>query len=390
MQVAVVGGKLQGVEAVYLARKAGWETLLVDRTSNVPAMGLCNQFFLGDVNDKQTAWKVMENADLIIPALENDSALASLAHIAEMASIPLAFDPAAYSLSASKVKSNRLFSHLTLPTPLSWPACDFPVMVKPDGGSGSTGVRVVRDAEELGRLLPGRDISEKKVIQEFVPGPTYSLEVIGRPGSYATLQVTDLSMDRSYDCKRVCAPSAMAPSLVEEFEKLSIQVASQIRLRGIMDMEVVLSSQGLKILEIDARLPSQTPTVVYWSTGVNMLELLKAIFVDGSQLPKAVSPTPRSVLYEHISISPHTLDICGEHIMAHAGPLQLLPEFFGSDEALTNYRPGRQSWQATMIYAADNRKELQFKRNRTLESIRGQFRLSRMIESIPDRRCTMP
>jgi len=51
MLVAVVGGNLQGVEATYLARKAGWEVILIDKNSNAPASGMCNYFVKGDVTD---------------------------------------------------------------------------------------------------------------------------------------------------------------------------------------------------------------------------------------------------------------------------------------------------------------------------------------------------
>ena len=47
--VAVAGGKLQGVEAAYLAHKAGWEVLLLDREDHVPASGLCDRFIQVDV-----------------------------------------------------------------------------------------------------------------------------------------------------------------------------------------------------------------------------------------------------------------------------------------------------------------------------------------------------
>ena len=49
MRVAIVGGKLQGVEAVYLAKKAGWEVVLVDKKSEVPAAELCDEFYSLDV-----------------------------------------------------------------------------------------------------------------------------------------------------------------------------------------------------------------------------------------------------------------------------------------------------------------------------------------------------
>ena len=37
VRVGVVGGKLQGVEATYLARKAGWEVVVIDQDPNPPA-----------------------------------------------------------------------------------------------------------------------------------------------------------------------------------------------------------------------------------------------------------------------------------------------------------------------------------------------------------------
>ncbi len=42
MLVAVVGGNLQGVEAAYLAHKAEWEDLGIDKKMVVPASGLCD------------------------------------------------------------------------------------------------------------------------------------------------------------------------------------------------------------------------------------------------------------------------------------------------------------------------------------------------------------
>ena len=52
MRVAVIGGKLQGIEASYLARKEGWNVTLIDREEGVPAMGLCDKFFKSDVTKK--------------------------------------------------------------------------------------------------------------------------------------------------------------------------------------------------------------------------------------------------------------------------------------------------------------------------------------------------
>ena len=60
----------------------------------------------------------------------------------------------------------------------------------------------------------------------------------------------------------------------DELRDISVKIAELIELKGIMDVEVIDDEGILKVLEIDARIPSQTPTVVYHSTGVNLLEEL--------------------------------------------------------------------------------------------------------------------
>ena len=49
------------------------------------------------------------------------------------------------------------------------------------------------------------------------------------------------------------------------------------------------------------------------------------------------------------------LEVLGEHVMGGAGPLRPVPGFFGADEALTDYAPGRAEWAATLIVTARRR-----------------------------------
>ena len=212
MLVAVVGGNLQGVEATYLAKKAGWEVILIDRRSVVPASGLCDRFIRLDVTGGEDLSKTLGDVDLIIPALENQSALSSLNQWTREKGIAFAFDPEAYLISSSKAKSNRLFGHIGVPIPLPWPECGYPVVAKPSVGSGSREVMIFHDA---GSIQPHIiDSPDEWVLQEYVQGESYSLEVIGRPGRYTPLQVTDLAMDSGFDCKRVIAPTDLPETLV--------------------------------------------------------------------------------------------------------------------------------------------------------------------------------
>ena len=100
MRVAVVGGKLQGIEAVYLGLQANWEVLLIDRIPNVPARGLAHSFIQLDVTkDTTDLSEIFKDMDLIIPALENEYALESLRDLAKRGQFPLAFDEEAYAVT---------------------------------------------------------------------------------------------------------------------------------------------------------------------------------------------------------------------------------------------------------------------------------------------------
>lgn len=372
MRAVVAGGRLQGIEAAYLARQAGWSVVLVDRDGSAPARGLCDRFCRLDIiRDSAALAPVLKGADLIIPAIEDAAALAALERQARQWDLPLACDLFAYAVTSSKKRSDRFFAEQGIPAPRYWPDCDFPLVAKPSAGSGSRGVEKIADERALSsffeRVGPERD---RYVIQEYLQGSAHSLEVIGRPGSYLPLPVTDLHFDDSYDCKRVLAPTALDPRSEKQFQDLGVQIAALLPLWGIMDVEAIDDGGTLKVLEIDARLPSQTPTALYHSTGLNVLPLLHGLFANKQVESPPGTAGCRGVVYEHIRVTPGCIKTLGERIMAWAGPLMHYRDFFGADEALTDYRPGSPSWVATLIITVEDPLRAWEKRCRVIENIR--------------------
>jgi len=344
---------LQGVEALYLAGKAGYKTLLIDKNPDAVAAKLCDIFLKFRFSLDEPIPEKYPSVDLILPAIEDDEVLAALKIWADTANIPFVFDFEAYRISSSKLISDRLFSRLNLPAPRPWPDCNFPVVSKPDQDSGSRGVTFFHDQKSLFNSVPRGEVGSHFVVQEYLEGPSYSIEVIGLPGNYQLFQVTGLHMDDDYDCKRVTAPSGLLPAQVSTFEDSARVIAEEIKLRGIMDVEVVFHNNELKLLEIDARFPSQTPMAVYWSSGVNMVEMICMLFLSKKryEIPEGLE---RFVSVEHIRVRGNMLEVCGEHIMSTDIPLTLRRNFFGADEALTSYQSGRKEWVATMIFSGSS------------------------------------
>jgi pyrrolysine biosynthesis protein PylC len=373
--VGIVGGKLQGVEAAYLARKAGWETRVVDKAPRVPASNLGDDFVQFDVTSEKDLGGILGDVDFIIPALEDDDALRSLVRWSSNAGVPLAFDPKSYAVSSSKLKSAKLFKESGLPIPVAWPHCKFPVLGKPSQGSGSKGVRIFQDLDSLKNWFGPEFPPSDWVLEEFLDGSEHSLEVVGRPGNYRVMQVTDLYVDQVFDCQRVVAPSNLPLNLIADFEQLSLTIAEALKLHGIMDVEVVFSGGEFRVLEIDARLPSQTPTAVYWSTNQNMVELLGGLYATPKDDFPPTGTGLHGAVYEHIHVSGDRLKISGERIMTEGGSLNLLEDFFGADEAITNFEPNKDPWVATLIFCAANRDEACKKRNHSIAEIVRRFEI---------------
>ena len=255
------------------------------------------------------------------------------------------------------------------------------MIVKPSRASGSAGITIFNDKASADDFL--KQTNGEWVAQAYMQGPTYSLEVLGSHGNYFLPQVTDLHMDAQYDCRAVTAPSRLPAERVAEFEKISLGIARLIDLNGLMDVEVVESKGELRVLEIDARFPSQTPTAVYHSIGFNMVKALGEMFMHGQMASVPDPVIARGVIYEHISVSGGTLGFAGEHILSNTGPLRRVPGFYGADEAITNYAEGRKQWVATLIVTGKDRQTAIEKRNRVIEDIKHDFGLEGRISVLP-------
>ncbi|MDR1309553.1 MAG: 3-methylornithine--L-lysine ligase PylC [Deltaproteobacteria bacterium] len=354
MRLLCLGAGLQGLEVAYLALKAGWEVTLVDRRKAPPASGLAKtlRVDLASLGPFQMA-VLCSGYDLIVPALEDSRLLETLAGArAEGRIPPLALDIGAYRLSSSKILSKKLFSALGLPQAEAWaPGAKGAFIAKPSSLSGSRGVRFLRDSLEVLEAFPSPGDRDGLVIEEWLDGPSYSVEVTAVSGQARSFQVTLLGMDDVYDCCRVTAPSGLSASQERQLKSMAERLAMEMSLTGLMDLEAILCRGRFRLLEIDARFPSQTPMAVFWSTGVNLLVELAACFVGlppGTPRP-AMAARPRKVVFEQVLASAGHVIPQGEHILSGLGPVTLVEGFMGAREALVSGNPKGGHFAATLI-----------------------------------------
>ncbi len=373
MKIAVVGGKLQGIEACYLAKRAGYETVLIDSNGAVPARGLADSFVEADVcAGDPDAIRAMVDADLVLPTNENDRLLASIVDICRNEDLKLAFDPKAYAVTSSKAASDMMFAENGVPCPKYFPEGRAPFIAKPSEGSGSSGVTLLdtrRQAEGHRRTHPGH------IIQEFVSGPSYSIEVIGRPGEYRTYAVTQIHVDEGYDCYRVTCPVDLPGEAQKDLADIAVKLAGLVELTGIMDVEVIYDGSGLRVLEIDARLPSQTPAAVLESTGVNLLEELVDVTINGRFTGASGGRYPPEkeayACYEHFVRRNGKVFQTGEHCMARAGELTMRDDPTETGTMISDYSDEGSDFSGIFIKSADTACEVEAWRDTLLHKLKG-------------------
>lgn len=384
MKLCIVGGKLQGIEATYLAKKAGYNTTLIDKDSKAPALSLSDNSYIFDVtDDPKRAKKIYSQADAVIPATENRKTLQKMKKDLEDIKVPFLHDSSAYDVSSSKIKSQKLFQKLGISTPKKWPKSNLPVVIKPSSSSGSEGVIKVNDIEKLKtKIGKMKSKSNELVIEEFIDGPSISIEIISINGENIPLIITQLEFDEIYDCKRVFAPSQVSEEAKKQFRAESGEIAGEINLKGLTDVEAMVKNNNPFILEIDARLPSQTPVVVFNCSGLNIINLICDIFVK-EKLPSIQPRIKNAVIYEHLKMNNGCLSVRGEHIMTEANKLRFEENFFGADEAITNYSENKSKWVATIIVKEKNLQEAWKKRNNTIEKMKKKLQISKYYDSEP-------
>jgi pyrrolysine biosynthesis protein PylC len=385
LRLCIVGGALQGIEATYLAREAGIETVVVDRWQSAPALSLADEPHVLDVvQEPVAALRLFDSCDAVIPTNDDPETLAFLGKLFRRTRVPLLHDFKAYETGSSKICSNRFLGEIGMPLPRPWPECGCPAIVKPSiEGSISRVSRVDWPDQVPAAISKARDRDGDYVIQEFVEGPIISIEVVSDGSEPIPLVTTETSIDENYDCKMVISPFQEEKFDFKRFEDIGTMIALGLDLRGIMKVEAIVSGGITKILGIKAGIPTQTPTAVYQSSGLNVISMLIDIFVKGIS-PSRAPTRDRVCTYEHLIFDQGILYSLGEGVIIGkngTGHLEILKNWFGFDQVITDYHRNSQKWVAMAMCIGDDLKEVRRKRIKALNQVMDKSGARKHIDS---------
>lgn len=358
MRVAVCGGGLQGTELCFLAKKAGWHVELLDRKERPNALYLSDNFICADLSTELlgNAKRAVKQADIVLPAMENMASLINLENFCAKYDIPFAFDLEAWRVTRTKRECRALFKDFDIPIPGSVRRPDdYPYVLKPVHGSGSQGVKVIRRHEDLPAHIKEIWNDSEWILEKYCSGRQFSMEICGVPGDYKTFMLTEILVDSHHDCNCVVAPAPDIASHTEMSQYL-LTLAQALELHGIMDIEAISSHEGMRVLEIDARFPSQTPIAIWLSTGINLAEYLVSCFIPYT--PGLAKSQPHPSKYMHLCRKNEKLFFPGEHSLDKPLCPILLP---GGTEILASRGEAPGDWNAVLLLSGTTWSDLQKK-----------------------------
>ncbi len=149
-----------------------------------------------------------------------------------------------------------------------------PLIIKNTTGLSSYGMTVVHTYGEAAGYLNSKRNNSNRLIEEFIEGSQYGLEIYGVPGNYTVLPPFTFSVNQ-YGITSPKQSVKYGPcELPEVLKNMMLDLAEKLELRGCAQVDLILDNDGnWNIIEINPRLSGMSYTYACMC-GVSVFEMI--------------------------------------------------------------------------------------------------------------------
>lgn len=174
----------------------------------------------------------------------------------------------------------------------------FPVIVKPRDNSGSRGVKLCCDKQELQECInEALEFShlDTVLVEEFIEGQEYSIESIHFDGKSKVIQFTEKkTTEFPYNVELGhMQPARLSDEMKDEIREIIEKIAKALNFNNCgSHTELKIGSRGITVIETSPRFGGDfiTSTLVPLSTGLNIDDLLIEISIGNKLSDKDLQP----------------------------------------------------------------------------------------------------
>ena len=178
-----------------------------------------------------------------------------------------------------------------------------PVIVKPRDNSGSRGVKLCRDKNELqisiDEALENSQL-DTVLVEEFIEGPEYSIESLHHDGKSEVIQFTEKkTTEFPYNVELGhIQPANISDENKQKIREIIVKIGKALNFENCPShTELKINERGIFVIETSPRLGGDyiTSTLTPLSTGVNLEDELLKI-----SLGETINPQPKAVQYSGV------------------------------------------------------------------------------------------
>lgn len=292
MKLLIIGASILQLPAIKRAKELGFYVGVIDYNPEAIGIPFADEFFNVSTIDIDGVVKTAEKfrPDGIM-TLATDMPMRSIAAACERLGLcGISFDTAIKSTDKGEMIKAFEIAGVEHPWYFILTSSDelgsvidkitYPCISKPVDNSGSRGVMLIHNEEELKSAV---DYSAQNgrgggvIVEEYLKGPEVSVEIIASDGEVYVLNVTDkLTTGAPHFVEMGHSQSSRLPECdVEKIKDLARRATIAVGVEnGPAHAEIILTENGPKMVEIGARMGGDciTTHLVPLSTGIDMIE----------------------------------------------------------------------------------------------------------------------
>ncbi|TYO74479.1 ATP-grasp domain-containing protein [Rossellomorea marisflavi] len=288
----ILGAGILQLPALLKAKDMGLNTIAIDINPEAPGFDIADQRILLSTTDVENVLMMANKVkpDAVI-TLASDMPIRTVAAIGEKLGLrTISCDTAI--VCTDKGKMREKLREFNIPIPEFYVISDLEELievskkfednfiVKPADNSGSRGIFLVEDTKNLSNAFVHAKCHSRSgevIVEEFMRGPEVSVESLTIDGETTIIAITDKLTSGSPHFIEMghTIPSRVPFNIQSQIKELTKSAITALGINtGPSHTEIIITSQGPKIVEIGARLGGDNITthLVPLATGVNMVE----------------------------------------------------------------------------------------------------------------------
>lgn len=290
-KVLIIGASILQLPAIRKAKELGYYVGVVDYNPNAIGIAEADEYFNVSTIDEEGVVAVAQdfNPDGIM-TLATDMPMRAVAKACEACGLPgVSYETAVKA--TDKAEMIKAFEAHGVEHPWYFVARDktafeevlaqvtFPCIMKPTDNAGSRGVVLAHDIEELKNAYSyseGESRGGAVIIEEYLHGPEFSIEVMVVDGEPHVLQITDKLTTGAPHFVEMghSQPTRQNEENQAKIRDLAIRACKAVGINcGPAHVEMILTKDGPKMVELGARMGGDciTTHLVPLSTGIDMV-----------------------------------------------------------------------------------------------------------------------